>query len=287
MGTVESGGRSAVAVTIFGLHAPSWTQALGPGGAVWRSLPQVVRVRLAEDPETRPDLEGVDRDVLVPLMERHILERPRGFHVLLPSATAVGILADKKRFAAHLAEHGLADVAPRHHASIEVAPFPFVLKSPCQHSGRDIFIVRSERDRAAARARFGEALAGFAVQDFVDVPVDYCVHCVCVGGRVIRHAAVEFQLPPDRRVRGPGVATAARRVDASARLLGRIEAVLAPLAYGGPCNVDYKIDADGTERILEINPRLGGSLMHPGFVNALRDVLGTILAAAVPDPRDR
>jgi carbamoylphosphate synthase large subunit len=38
-------------------------------------------------------------------------------------------------------------------------------------------------------------------------------------------------------------------------------ASIEPLDFNGPCNINYKIGADGNIRILEINPRLGGTLM--------------------------
>ena len=63
-------------------------------------------------------------------------------------------------------------------------------------------------------------------------------------------------------------------------IVRQIEAVLAPLAYNGPCNLDYKLDPDGKIRVFEINPRLGGSLMMPQHGEELRQALACIVANA-------
>ena len=60
----------------------------------------------------------------------------------------------------------------------------------------------------------------------------------------------------------------------------QIEAVLRPLAFSGPCNVDYKRTADGRLQIFEINPRLGGALLLKSNAGLLRQALGHIFAAA-------
>jgi carbamoylphosphate synthase large subunit len=61
--------------------------------------------------------------------------------------------------------------------------------------------------------------------------------------------------------------------------LKQIEAVLGPIAYSGPCNIDYKLQGDRM-RIFEINPRLGGTLMHDDFRTELKEALACIVERA-------
>ena len=63
-------------------------------------------------------------------------------------------------------------------------------------------------------------------------------------------------------------------------VLRQIETVLLPLAFSGPCNVDYKLLADGRMQIFEINPRLGGTLMLPAQAMELRAALTCIIEHA-------
>ena len=60
----------------------------------------------------------------------------------------------------------------------------------------------------------------------------------------------------------------------------QFEKALAPLSYNGPCNLVCKFAANGTVRIFEINPRLGGSLMLPQYKDQLQQALTCIVANA-------
>ena len=63
-------------------------------------------------------------------------------------------------------------------------------------------------------------------------------------------------------------------------VLNQIEEVLRPLAFSGPCNIDYKLTADGRVQIFEVNPRLGGTLMLSSQAEHLRAALACIVAHA-------
>lgn len=57
--------------------------------------------------------------------------------------------------------------------------------------------------------------------------------------------------------------------------------LLGPLAYSGPCNVDYKIPTPDRIAIFEINPRFGGSLMIDVNLPKLQEALRCIVEEAV------
>jgi carbamoylphosphate synthase large subunit len=75
-------------------------------------------------------------------------------------------------------------------------------------------------------------------------------------------------------------ALARQAIDTPDPVLRQIEAVLQPLAFSGPCNVDYKRTDDGRLQIFEINPRLGGTLMLPSQSTQLRAALACIIENA-------
>lgn len=63
--------------------------------------------------------------------------------------------------------------------------------------------------------------------------------------------------------------------------LALFERFLRPIRYDGPANIDTRRGADGTVWVLEINPRLGGSLMRPEKVEDLA-ALAALVANAAP-----
>jgi len=62
--------------------------------------------------------------------------------------------------------------------------------------------------------------------------------------------------------------------------LAEFESILGPLAYSGPCCIDYKVTESGQTIVLEINPRFGGSLMRPAHVEDLQGSLAAIISLA-------
>jgi carbamoylphosphate synthase large subunit len=57
------------------------------------------------------------------------------------------------------------------------------------------------------------------------------------------------------------------------------ESIIKHLNYSGPCNIDFKL-INGTPKIFEINPRLGGSLMVSENLSALTQILKIIIQRA-------
>ena len=71
-----------------------------------------------------------------------------------------------------------------------------------------------------------------------------------------------------------------RTIEAAPGVLQQIEAVLRPLAFGGPCIVNYKMRENGDVQIFEINPRFGGSLIQPAPAPRLREAVAALLRVA-------
>jgi len=71
-----------------------------------------------------------------------------------------------------------------------------------------------------------------------------------------------------------------RRVTLDQNHLRQFVHCLKPLKYSGPCNIDFKINPEGSLKILEINPRLGGSLMQKENRDLLKEAIDQILMAA-------
>lgn len=281
-----SGGRfKAASVVIWGRHSPEWHQALDPKAPLWRRLRHVgaVFVRSSDKPEI-PVCAGFGRRVVViPLMEPHTLMRPREHLALVGSDNAVKMLGDKARFAEYCRRRGLSEVCPASYATFEEARFPCVLKRSDLNNGEGVEIVESAAhgQRLLASERF--AGKEWILQEHIRFNVDYTIHCVCIGGRIRWHATYAFLLDsPQIRTREIGDL---RRVETPAQTIPILEALLVPLNYSGPCNVDCTWDADGKLKIFEINPRLGGSLMRPQNVADLEACLSVMIAEALALPR--
>lgn len=265
-------------ILIVGNNGPSWAAALGPDAPVWRQL----RLRATERPLRAGQLRRI---VSIPLLEAHVPAVAPGTSTLLPPPEAMRVFADKGRFARYAAEQGLDAFVPATYASPDAARFPAVLKRCDLNAGNGVVVVASADELAS---RLTEApWAGHAVllQDCIEATVEYVAHLVRAGGRIVWSRAYAYPLAHARVVRGPVEGVAIEPAHLSAADLAVFERFLAPLAYQGPANIDFRRRADGRLAILEINPRLGGSLMRPEFSADLEAVLGIIVREAQPPRR--
>lgn len=267
-------------VIIFGEHSPVWMQALGPQAPVWPALPRVGGISVVPAAEAlagRVPAEAREPPILIPLLEAHIRTRPAGFRELSPSEEALGVLANKRRFAGYARARGLEAHVPATFERLCEPVFPCLVKPSEGRAGKGIEYVGDAGELDELLSDPAWRGRDFVVQQFLDVPVDHVTYCVCREGEILWHQSFAYRPQPPVPVRGPRTALtggACRPPDGALDVIARF---LAPLRFDGPCNVDYKLMPDGSVKILEINPRLGGSLMRPGNTAHLRDCLACII----------
>ena len=273
--------RRPVRVVIFGEPSQDWMTALAPGAPVWARVPRVREVALAANASAVPANDPGEVDtVIIPLMEDHARNCPSNHHALVPDRRSIDILADKAAFAGHVDAHGLSRLCPKPFTSVAEATFPCVLKRVDLNAGRGVAVVRTRFDlelRLEQEPWRGQACI---LQSLAPGEVEFVTHCVCAKGRVLWHCSFLYEMETPDAIRTPDNVRSMRATTAARGVIAAIEAFLAPLAYDGPCNVDYKIAPDGRIIVLEINPRLGGSLMLPENVGFLARALAEIIDAA-------
>lgn len=277
-----SSARPPVRVVVFGRHSADWMQALEPAAPVWKLMPEVAAVTLLDEAEPPPAAAafGDDPPVLIPLMDAHAKARPWGFREFAPSPAIVDILANKRRFAEYVKRSRLGVFAPATFERPEDVRFPVVLKRADLSAGFGIVVVRDRRQMEQLLASSDWQGADYVLQEFVDDQIEFVTHCVCRAGTILWSCSMLYELFSDNPIRGTVPLRAVRQVGTPGHVLRQIEEFLLPLGYTGPCNVDYKLRASGEICVLEINPRLGGSLMMPRNVQLLRESLGVIIENA-------
>ena len=85
-------------------------------------------------------------------------------------------------------------------------------------------------------------------------------------GRIRCALTIEYDMQASGRIKGPLRPGRARLV--ATRHRGTFAAMLRAIGYQGLCCIDYKMRS-GVPLILEVNPRIGGSLV-PFFFSFLR-----------------
>ena len=201
--------------------------------------------------------------------------------VASPDYQLVETFDDKARFVRFMQDHGLEDMVPEvyvvgsRHGVEEAAPitYPCIVKLGVTFGGVGSTVHMDARAPVnLAKFKPGES---FLIQRFVPGGIEYGGHFYIESGDIKRHVYYEGSRDPGIHVQRGRMAQNAYKKrdtipehDAFVDLFARID-------YTGFACADFKVE-DGVPKIFEINPRLGGTLIHdaqdlPAFLLAPLD----------------
>jgi hypothetical protein len=266
-------------VVLYGIPYGDWNAALADAG-LWRSLEVVSEVsRIPAFPFLVR--RASENTVLIPMKSAHAARAPRGSAGLVAEARTLQVLDNKKAFQSFIEENGLTACCPVAYRSPEEARFPCVVKR-LDLSGSVGVVVATSRDHLDEVLR-SPVFAGrpHLLQALVPGDIEYTTSAVCDGGRILWHWTSASAMPGHSVIKTEDNDKNRATVDLPPAVQRQLEAILAPLAYRGPCIFNFKLAEDGTVKLFEINPRFGGSLLQPSQTDRLREAMGCILTRAV------
>jgi carbamoylphosphate synthase large subunit len=266
-------GRSVI---LYGIPYADWNATLSDRG-LWSKVPGVAQVRRL--PATPYGSGARADDVVIAMKTSHMVRRPGG-RALQSTAQAIATFEDKAKFAAYMAANDFADYCPQTYAGRQEAVFPCILKRTDLSASLGVVIAQSAKhldELLQTRTFQGHS---YLLQALVQGNVEYATYCVCKGGRVLWSCSFATDNGSPVAIKREDNAVRRQAIATPDPVLRQIEIVLLPLAFSGPCNVDYKLLADGRMQIFEINPRLGGTLMLPAQAVDLRAALTCIIEHA-------
>ena len=261
---------------LYGIPYADWNATLSDRG-LWSKVTGVAQVRRL--PATPFGSGARADDVVIAMKTGHIVRRPGG-RALAPTARAIATLEDKAKFAVYMAANSFGDYCPRTYAGRQEAVFPCMLKRTDLSASLGVAIAQSAKhldELLQTRTFQGHR---YLLQALVQGNIEYATYCVCKNGRVLWSCSFATDTGSPIAIKREDNAVRRQAIATPEPVLRQIEAVLLPLAFSGPCNVDYKLSADGRMQIFEINPRLGGTLMLPAQATELRAALACIIEHA-------
>jgi len=191
-------------------------------------------------------------DLVVPLRIEQIAPA-RGGRAVLPTDELVALCDDKLALNLWLIDHGFGDTVP---ALLGTRPtdYPYIRKTRRGDFGLGCAMIRGpgEDDGSDHPDVFRQrAVAGAD---------EYVLHLLRIGGTIRFQVAYRYDMGQPLGVRGAVDRPASITPADPGPALATCTEILAALGYEGTCCFNYKWE-EGRLRILELNPRFGGSLV--------------------------
>lgn len=269
-----------IQIVLCGKVWPDWTAALSKK-ALWRQIHGVREVVwLPADTRKLRPLSVQGRSIIIPLTEESASDCPRGYASLAPDSRTVETLRNKKLFASYVAANKLDELCPETYENPYEARYPCVLKCVNLYGGIGVAVANDPAHLRVLMTRKPWNKNDVLLQGLVLGAKEYVSHCVCKDGRILWHSSFEYEMSSRDHIRRGTQAVRMSAHHPAPRDLQAFEEFLRPLRYSGPCNFNYKYRDAGQMAVLEINPRLGGSLMKPEYLGDLRDALNCIVENA-------
>lgn len=277
----------SVRLVILGRWTEDWMQALHPNAEIWHEHTVIKEVISIEDACYQAIPQPQDSTlltVILPLMEWHILNRPKEYKALACRDDVIKTLASKIAFDSYMHRIGLAQLCPNSYKAFNQCPYPVVLKRVDLNAGSGIVLVRSAAEMSELLKHDMWLQKEIILQQYIDAEIEYVSHLVCRDGEIFWHSTFAYTLNEHEVIRNPGNVKTQARVNLDNSVLNSFRNCLKPLEFSGPCNIDFKFDKKGNLKILEINPRLGGSLMQACNTDLLKSAIDWIVDLAIDRP---
>ncbi|PZU08501.1 hypothetical protein [Sphingomonas sp.] len=199
------------------------------------------------------DLDAFDAVVPFGLADYEILSTRadlEGRRFLRPADDVVALCNDKLELARHLIRAGFERHIPAV-GDVGDLPFPLIRRPRRDEFGRGARIFQGPAPAHHDPALFDQA--------YVPGADEYVLHAIRHRGRIRFAWALHHRMAGPGLVRGGANAPIESREIDPRPALAAFEPMLTALGYSGTCSIDFKIAGD-VPVLLEINPRVGGSL---------------------------
>jgi phosphoribosylaminoimidazole carboxylase (NCAIR synthetase) len=224
---------------------------------------QHIKTRLSCGNELLPELLNISHatnsDIVIPidLPDYEILRANKLFSnkSLFPSSDCVRVCNDKKLFRewflTHFSENYLPSKNKQSHFSIA--------KPRIGLAGQGSFLIDNTNLSEIAKV---ESNQQYCLENYLPGKEEFSFHLLFDQGKIIFSAKASFVHKAEFYIHGSDnydCSTSVEICDAIPEIFCQL---LSKLNYSGTVCIDYKIDQTGQLKILEVNPRMGWSLIH-------------------------
>jgi len=181
-----------------------------------------------------------------------------GIKFWTPTADVIELCHDKLALNRLLIGGSFADLVPPLYDSDTSRRFPYILKRRRDAWGVNSYVItNSEEERAVAPLL---RLPQYFCQTYITGAVEFALHVLMVHDKVVYAQTVKYEMARSVYVKGKNCEPLRLMFLPQSDHIALYARLLVELGYTGTCCINYKMD-NGVPKLLEINPRFGGSLV--------------------------
>ena len=191
---------------------------------------------------------------ILPLLETHMIDLyARKIKAMMPELETIKTFMCKKKFHDYVINNNLLDYIPKTYTSIDDIPnAKRVITKPYNlNSGSGMHITTRIREKDFINR---------IVQEYLTGNKEYCAYIVAKNGKIQLCIVYEYTFEKNMHIKTANNNMTMEKIILDQKYINQLELFLLPCLYNGICNMDFKMD-NNLLKVLEINPRLGGSLM--------------------------
>lgn len=210
-------------------------------------------------PELLNITHATNSDIVIPidLSDYEILRANTLFlkKSLFPSSDCVQICNDKKLFREWFVKHFSDDYLPSKNKKSQFS----IAKPRIGLAGQGSFLIENSNLEKIANI---ELNSQYCLEDYIPGSAEFSYHLLFDQDQIIFSAKASFEHKSEVYIHGSDYHDYSTSLETMIEVPEIFYQLLSKLNYSGTACIDYKIDETGQIKILEINPRMGWSLIQ-------------------------
>ena len=170
----------------------------------------------------------------------------------IPSSESFDICNDKGKFKAFMNHYGFSKYLPQ---EISENQFPFILKKIVDEGGENTHVISNYFDLDIHKEIFNSP--EYISQGLIKGVKEYATHIIVKDGKIMNALNIVYKFKSQIYIKGKDQYIC--RNVCKNKHLELFEDMLQKMNFNGLCCFNYK-EENGIPKVLEINPRFGGSL---------------------------
>lgn len=194
---------------------------------------------------------------IMPLDESHMIELYNAnIPAMMPRKDIIDAFSNKVLFAQYAQQQGLSHMIPKMYYAPQPSNTLVVVKPPCGGASCGVYLSPLKNLQPSI-------FNSLVVQEYIDTNIEFAGYFIAKNGAVLRPCLAYMRVYPQvPYIKAHNDKTVQTKIMMDPIYVDVIDQFIKPTGYTGPFCVDFKLNKNGVLIILEINPRLGGSLSY-------------------------